>query len=128
MVHSPFSRFKTFLEGIFRDLFELRRRSHFDEIDVRKMGSLQNRFDLREEKKVTRGQIGGDIPKLQCFFLRETDRYSRLCEQERYRDGAPMRGLPKGSASCHALILRGAEESLFFSNSSSRPNSEPNRL
>ena len=58
-MRSPFPRFKTFLEGIFWDLFELRRRSHFDGIDVRKMGSLQNRFDLREEKKVTRSQIGG---------------------------------------------------------------------
>ena len=58
LVHLPFSRFKTFFEGIFWDLFELRRRSHFDGIDVRKMGSLQNRFDLRKEKKVTRGQIG----------------------------------------------------------------------
>ena len=48
-------------------------------------------------KKVTRGQIGeyGGVPKFQCFFLRETDEYSGLCEQERYRDGAPMRGLPK---------------------------------
>ena len=54
----------------------------------------------------------GDVPKLQCFFLRETDEYSGLCEQERYRDGAPMRGLPKGSASCQALILGGVEESL----------------
>ena len=32
---------------------------HFDEIDVRKIRSLQNRFNLRKEKKVTRGQIGG---------------------------------------------------------------------
>ena len=52
-------------------------------------------------------------PKLQCFFLRETDKYSGLCEQERYRDGALMRGLTKSSASCHALILRGAEESFY---------------
>ena len=59
LVHSPFPRFKTFLEDIFWDLFKLRRRSHFDGIDVRKMSSLQNRFDLREEKKVTRSQIGG---------------------------------------------------------------------
>ena len=54
----------------------------------------------------------GRVPKLQCSFLRETDEYSGLCEQERYRDGAPMRGLPKGFASCHALILRGSEEFL----------------
>ena len=63
-----------------------------------------------------RGNMGG-VPKLQCFFLRETDEYSKLCEQERYRDRAPMRGLPKGPASCHVLILRGAKESLFISNS-----------
>ena len=55
----------------------------------------------------------GGVPKLQCFFLRETNEYSGLCKQERYRDGAPMRGLLKDSASCHALILRGAEESLY---------------
>ena len=58
----------------------------------------------------------GSVPKLQCFFLRATDEYSWLCEQERYRGGAPMRRLPKGSTSCHALILRGAEEFLFISN------------
>ena len=58
------------------------------------------------------GNMGG-VPKLQCSFLQETDKYSGLCEQERYRDGAPMRWLPKGSASCHALILRDAEESLY---------------
>ena len=54
----------------------------------------------------------GGVPKLQCFFLRDTDKYSELYEQERYRDGASMRRLPKGSASCHALIIRGDEESL----------------
>ena len=52
-----FSRFKTFLEGILWNLFELRRRDHFDGIDVGKKGFLQNRLDLTEEKKVTRGQI-----------------------------------------------------------------------
>ena len=59
-----------------------------------------------------RGNMGG-VPKLQSSFLQETDKYSVLCEQERYRDGAPMRWLPKDSASCHALILRDAEESLY---------------
>ena len=58
-MHSPFPGFNKLLEDIFWDLFELRRRSHFDGIDVRKMGSLQNRFDLGEEEKVTRGQIEG---------------------------------------------------------------------
>ena len=55
----------------------------------------------------------GGVPKLQCFFLRETNKYSGLCEQERYRDTASMCGLPKGSASCHALILRSTKESLY---------------
>jgi len=47
------------LEGIFWNLLEIRRHGLFDGIDVRKMGSLQNKFDLGEEKKVTWGQIGG---------------------------------------------------------------------
>ena len=83
------------------------------------MGSFQNRFDVSEEKKVTLDQIGkyGGVPKLQCFFLQETDKYSGLCEQEHHHDGVIMRGLSKGSASCHALILQGAKESLFISNS-----------
>ena len=46
-----------FLEGIFWDLLELHCHGLFDGIVVRKMGSLQNRFDLGEEKKVTSGQI-----------------------------------------------------------------------
>ena len=50
-----------------------------------------------------RGNMGG-VSKLQCFFLQETDKYSGMCEQERYRDRALMRWLPKGSASCHPLI------------------------
>ena len=58
-MHSPFPGFNTLLEDIFWDLFELRRRGHFDGIDVRKMSSLQNRFDLGKEEKDTRGQIEG---------------------------------------------------------------------
>ena len=50
---------------------------------------------------------------MQCFFLRDNDEYSGLCKLGRYRDKAPMRGLLKGSASCHALILRMAKESLY---------------
>ena len=57
-MHSSFPGFNTPLEGIFWDLFELRHRGHFDGTDVRKMGSLQNRFDLGEEEKVTGDQIG----------------------------------------------------------------------
>ena len=59
-----------------------------------------------------RGNMGS-VPKLQCSFLQKTDKYSGLCKQERYRDGAPMHWFPKGSTSCHALILRDAEESLY---------------
>ena len=58
-MHSPFPGFNTLLKDIFWDLFRLRRHGHFDGIDVRKMGSLQNRFDLVKEEKVTRGQIEG---------------------------------------------------------------------
>ena len=54
-----FRQFKTFLEGIFWDIFKLPRRNHFNGIDVRKMGSLQNKFDLKKEKKATQGQIEG---------------------------------------------------------------------
>ena len=112
-MHLLFARFNTPLEGIFWDLFELRRRGHFDGIDVRKMGFLKNRCDLGEEEKATEGHIGGiwgGVPKLQCSFLQETDEYSGLCEQELYRDGASMHGLSKGSVSCHALFSRGAKE------------------
>ena len=115
LVHSPFPRFKTFLEAIFWDLFELRRRSQFDGIDVRKMGSLQNRFDFRKDKKVRLGKIGGIWGVFQSCIVSFFEKLPNTqgCKQERYRDGAPMRGLPKDSASCHTLILRGAEESLY---------------
>ena len=46
----------------------------------------------------------GGILKLQYSFLQETDQYSGLCDQERYRDGASMRELSKDSTSCHALF------------------------
>ena len=77
------------------------------------------------KRKKSHGVRSGEyegVPKLQCFFLRESDEYSGLCEQERYRDGAPMRGLPKGCASCHALILRDAEESIYRRFGSLEPN------
>ena len=47
------------LEGIFWDLFELSHHSHFDGIDVKKIGSFENRFDLGEEEKVTGSHIRG---------------------------------------------------------------------
>ena len=50
-MHSLFPGFNTLLEGVFWDLFELRRRGHFDQIDVRKMGSFQNKYNLWERKK-----------------------------------------------------------------------------
>ena len=75
------------------------------------------RIDLilgkRKKLQVARSGEYGDVPKLQCSFLRETDEYSGLCQQERYRDEASMHGLPKGSASCHALISRGAGECFY---------------
>ena len=61
---------------------------------------------LGKRKKSQGARLGEyrGVSKLQCSFLRETDQYSGLCEQERYRDGASIRGLPKSSVSCHALI------------------------
>ena len=114
-MHSLFPGFNTLLEGIFWDLLELCRHGHFDGINVRKMGSFQNRFDLGEEEKVTGPRLGkyGGVLRLQCSFVQETDKYLELCEQEHYCDGAFMRGLSKGSASCHSLISQGAEECLY---------------
>ena len=45
---------------------------------------------LRKRKKSHGARLGnmGGVLKLQCFFQRETDEYSGLCEQKRYRDGA----------------------------------------
>ena len=67
----------------------------------------------RKKSHRTRSEEYGGVPKLQCFFLQETDEYSGLCEQERYCDGVPMHGLFKSLASCHTLILQGTEESLY---------------
>ena len=49
---------------------------------------------LGKRKKVTGTRLGkyGGVPRLQCSFVQETDKYSELCEQERYCDGAFMRG------------------------------------
>ena len=79
------------------------------------MGFLQNRFDLGEEEKSQRPNWGNmeSVPKLKCSFLRETDEYSELCKQKRYRDEASMLGFPEGSTSCPALISRGAEKCLY---------------
>ena len=83
-MHLPFPGFNTLLEDIFWDLFELRRHGLFDGIDVRKIGFLQNRFDLGEEEKVTRGQIEEiwEYSKVAMFLLQKTDQYSGLCDQE----------------------------------------------
>ena len=72
LVHLFFPEFSTLLEGIFWDVIELHHCGNFNGIGVRKMGSLQNRFDLGEEEEVTEGQIGviwGVLPKLPCSFL-----------------------------------------------------------
>ena len=113
-MHSPFPQFKTFLEGIFRDLFELRRRSNLMESMSEKWVPFRTDLILGKRKKSHWGRSGkyGGCSKVAMFFLRETNEYLGLCEQERYRDGASMRGLSKGSAFCHALILRGAKETL----------------
>ena len=76
-MHLLFPGFNTLLEGIFWDLFELRRCGHFDQIDVRKMGSFQNRFNLGEKEKVTGPRLGKyrGVPRLQCSFVQETDEY-----------------------------------------------------
>ena len=74
LVHFPFPQFKTFLEGILWNLFELCRCSHFDGIDVKNMGFLRNRFDFREEKKVTRDQIRriwGVFQSCNVFFCKK---------------------------------------------------------
>ena len=77
LVHSLFPGFNTLLEGIFWDLFELRRRDHFDQIHVRKMGSFQSRFNLGEKEKITGNRLGkyGGVSRLQCSFVRETNKY-----------------------------------------------------
>ena len=68
-MHSPFPGFNTLLEGVFWDLFELRHRRHFDGINVRKMGSLQNRFDLgEEEKEGARSGEYGENSKVAMFL------------------------------------------------------------
>ena len=75
---------------------------------------------LRKRKK-SHGARSGEyegVPKLQSSFLRETDEYSGMCEQERYRDGASMHELPKDSASYHSLISQGAEFKASFTLSS----------
>ena len=69
-MHSLFAGFNTPLEGIFWDLFELRRHGHFDGIDVRKMFFFKNRCDLGEEEKATEGHTGGiwGCSKVAVFF------------------------------------------------------------
>ena len=122
-MHSPFPEFNTLLEDIFGDLFELRRPGHFDGIDVRKIGSLQNRFDLGEEEKVTRGQIEEIWGVLQSCNV-------SFCEKLTNTQGCVIRSVnvmeppcvsyPKRSASCHALSHKAPKnvfETSFISNS-----------
>ena len=102
-MHSPFPGFNTLLEGIFWDLFELRRRGHFDGIDVRKMGSLQNRFDLGKS------HMGSDRGNMGVFQSCNVP----FCEKLTNTEGCviksvnvmepPCVSFPKRSTSCHAL-------------------------
>ena len=122
-MHSPFPGFNTLLEDIFWDLFELRRRGHFDGIDVRKMGSLQNRFDLGKEEKVTRGQIEGigwvfqscNVP----FCKKLTNTQGCVIRSVNVME-PPCVSFPKRSVSCHALSHKAPKNVLktsFISNS-----------
>ena len=46
----------------------------------------------RKKSQELRSRKYGGVPKLKYFFLQETDKYSELCKQQRYHDGASMRG------------------------------------
>ena len=122
-MHSPFPGFNTLLEDIFWDLFELRRRGHFDGINVRKMSSLQNRFDLGKEEKVTRGQIEGILGVFQScnvpFCNNLTNTQGCVIRSVNVME-PPCVSFPKRSASCDALSHKAPKnvfKTLFISNS-----------
>ena len=122
-MHLPFSGFNTLLEDIFWDLFELLRRGHFDGIDVRKMGSLQNRFDLGKEEKVTWGQIEGiwGYSKVAMFLSAKklTNTHGCVIRSVNVME-PPCVSFPKRSASCHALSHKAPKnvfKTSFISNS-----------
>ena len=62
--------------------------------------SFRTDLILGKSKKSQGARLGeyGGVPKLQCSFLQEPDKYSGLCKQECYCDGASIHGLTKGSA------------------------------
>ena len=68
---------------------------------------------LGKRKKSHRARLGEyeGIPKLQCSF-RKTDQYSGLRDQERYRDGASMRELPKKVCLLSRTVSQGSEKCL----------------
>ena len=133
-MHSPFPGFNTPLEGIFWDLFELHCRGHFDGINVRKMGSLQNRFDLGKEEKVTGGQIGGIWVVFQSCNV-------PFCKKLTNTQGCVIRSVivmeppcvsfPKTSPLVTHCLMKRRRMSLrhrSFQIPTPRPNSEPNHL
>ena len=104
-MHSPFPGFKILLEDIFWDLFELRRRDHFDGIDVRKMGSLQNRFDLGKEEKSQRARSGewGVFQSCNAPFCEKLTNTQGCVIRSVNVMEPPCVSFPKRSASSHAL-------------------------
>ena len=133
-MHSPFPGFNTPLEDTFWDLFELRRGGRFDGIDVRKLGSLQNRFDLGKEEKVTGGQIGGIRGVFQScnvpFCKKLTNAQSRVIRSVIVME-RPCVGFPKAPPLVMHCLIRRRRMSLrhrSFRIPTPRPNSEPNRL
>ena len=133
-MHSPFPEFISPLEGIFWDLFELRRRGHFDGIDVRKMGPLQNRFDLGKEENVSRGQIGGiwGYSKVAMFLSFEKLTNTQGCViRSVIVMEPPCVSFPKAPPLVTHCYIRRRRMSLrhrSFRIPTSKPNSEPNRL
>ena len=133
-MHSPFPGFNTLLEGIFWDLFELRRRGQFEGIDVRKMGSLKNRFDLGKEEKVTRGQIEGIWGVFQScnvpFCKKLTNTQGCVIRSVNVME-PPCASFPKGPHFVTHCLIRCRRMSLrhrSFRIPTPRPNNEPNRL
>ena len=133
-MHSPFPGFNTLLEDIFLDLFELRRRGHFDGIDVRKMGSLQNRFDLGKEEKVTRRQIGriwGVFQSCNVPFCKKLTNTQGCVIRSVIVMEPPCVSFPKTPPLVTHCLIRRRRVSLrhrSFQIPTPRPNSESNRL
>ena len=132
-MHSPFPGFNTLLEDIFWDLFQLYRRGHFDGIDDRKMGSLQNRFDLGKEEKVTGGQIGRmwGYSKVAMFLSAKLTNTQGCVIRSVNVMEPPCVSFPKTPPLVMHSLIRRRRMSLrhrLFRIPTPRPNSEPNRL